>query len=85
MGCLSFGHILLTTSVVQWDSPAAWAPLQLLVADGLLHIRNTTAKDVRHGIMCRFLNSMALGYNNTGKQLLLCCRFWCSRACRLHV
>eukprot|EP00045_Choanoeca_perplexa_P013060 m.145870 g.145870 ORF g.145870 m.145870 type:complete len:662 (-) comp16225_c0_seq2:1120-3105(-) len=67
-GLLKVGGVVTTQlkTTQQWDSPAAWAPLQLLLADGLAHMDNTTAKDVRHSIMCRFLNSMALGYNNTG-------------------
>jgi len=68
-GLVQIGGVLTTTieSGQQWDSPNAWAPLQLMLIEGLDRMGDTVgAKATADGIATSFLDNCLLTWKNTG-------------------
>ena len=66
---LQQGGVLTTTistSQQQWDSPNAWAPVVLLIIDGLRKLNLSYATETAENIKSLWLNTCFIAFKNTG-------------------
>ncbi len=56
----------ITTSGQQWDAPNAWAPIVLLIIDGLRILGTTEAIKTAKDLKDLWLNTCYIAYNTTG-------------------